>query len=227
MRMLIPIVLLVAGLPATAQESAPESASQPAEPSPTPSPAPPKRALEGGRSNNLPKGSSLADVVRRSQADKPEAKRSLGVITNDTLKGGPAGPGAKTGTLNIAPKTVAKGGTPSSTSKVEPLPSVEVRDDKGRTEADWRNIIKKTQERVDKTEAEAKRLEDEVQKLENDFYAWSDGNYRDGVIKPTLDKAREDLKKARLDIDSARGAQADLEEDARKSNTPPGWLRQK
>ena len=164
--------------------------------------------------------------MRRSQADKPEARRSLGVITNDTLKGGPAGPGAKAGTLNVAPRTTAKAGSGLS-SKVEPLPSVDLKDDKGRTEADWRNIIKKTQDRVDRSESEAKRLEDEVRKLENDFYAWSDGNYRDGVIKPTLDKAREDLKKARLTIDSARAAQSDLEEDARRSNTPPGWLRQK
>ncbi|MCE7957802.1 MAG: hypothetical protein DYH06_07660, partial [Acidobacteria bacterium ACB2] len=61
--------------------------------------------------------------------------------------------------------------------------------------------------------------------LENDFYAWSDGNYRDQVIKPAWDKAREDLKKARAEVDAAKATEDGLAEEARKAGAPPGWVR--
>jgi hypothetical protein len=68
-------------------------------------------------------------------------------------------------------------------------------------------------------------LDTKSKQLENDFYAQSDGFHRDGVIKPAWDKARDELAKARADLDAARKAMDDLSEEARRSNAPPGWLR--
>ena len=79
--------------------------------------------------------------------------------------------------------------------------------------------------RVTAAEARVASLEAETKKLENDFYAWSDGNYRDRVIRPAWDQSREELGKARKELDDARAQVKDLEEDARKSGAPPGWLR--
>ena len=50
-------------------------------------------------------------------------------------------------------------------------------------------------------ERRVKDLETSSKQLENDFYAQSDGFRRDGVIKPAWDKARDDLEKARVELD--------------------------
>jgi hypothetical protein len=175
-------------------------------------------------------GSALGDIVRKSREERegPEAKkkRSLGTITNETLKKdgtkstGDAPPGKKgKGTLNVLPA----GSMPVPPAGVAgPLV---LRDGKGRTEEDWRAILKKNRGQLEKAEAEVKRLELETKRLENDFYAWSDGNYRERVIRPNWDQAREDLTKARVALDAAQASRAELEEEARKSGTPPGWLR--
>ena len=64
-----------------------------------------------------------------------------------------------------------------------------------------------------------------AKQLENDFYAQSDGFRRDGVIKPAWDKAETTSRTARQKLEAERKNLDDLSEDARRSNTPPGWLR--
>jgi predicted nucleic acid-binding Zn-ribbon protein len=99
------------------------------------------------------------------------------------------------------------------------------RDEKGRSEDDWRSIVDRSKAAVSNGELRVRELETKAKQLENDFYAMSDGNRRDAVVKPAWDKAREDLAKARQELEDARKAFEDLSEEARKSNAPPGWLR--
>jgi hypothetical protein len=177
-----------------------------------------------------PEGGSLGEIVRKSKEERegPETKkkRSLGTITNENLKkdgtkspaDAPTGK-KKSGTLNVLPK-----GSMPAPSAGAAGPQV-LRDGKGRTEEDWRAILAKNRAQQEKAEAEVKRFELETKRLENDFYAWSDGNYRERVIRPSWDQAREDVKKARAALDAAQASRAELEEEARKSGTPPGWLR--
>lgn len=202
------------------------------EPTPRPTPVPTisiqKSRLGGAtelRKAEPPAGESpLAGAVRRSREAHGEApRRSLGVITNETLKGPNATPEA-------APKGAKSKGTPAAARPPAPpmavIPVPEARDSKGRTEAEWRSIAASARARVAKAEADVSRLEVETKRLENDFYAWSDGNYRDRVIKPSWDQAKDDLKRARLEVDQAQAALADLADEARKSGAPPGWLRE-
>jgi hypothetical protein len=172
-------------------------------------------------------GTSLGEIVRKSKEERegaePRKKKSLGTITNETLKkdgGAPTAPPSSkkaSGTLNVLPK----GSMPAPAA---PAPTV-ARDAKGRSEQDWRGFMARNRSEIEKAEADVKRLDLETKRLENDFYAWSDGNYRERVIRPNWDQAREDLRKARVALDAAQASRSELEEDARKSGTPPGWLR--
>jgi len=191
------------------------------EPTPVPTPAPKLKGVVGPASEAGQTGKSLADVVRVSkEARKGEApKKSLGTITNETLrKGGPTpAPGGK-----AAAKTPAV----SAVRQPTPHPTYDVpRDDQGRSEAQWKGIMNHARSLVLDGERRVKDLETKSKQLENDFYAQSDGFRRDGVIKPAWDKARDDLAQARAELDGARKSLDDLAEDARRSNTPPGWLR--
>ncbi len=217
---------------------APSAAQEPAlsglapEPTPasatslTPVPTPAAPVLSGGKNQPSGTGHSLADVVKRSKEarkDKPK-KKSLGTITNETL--------AKGGTPTPTPKGAA-GKSPSEKPSGKVVPSAVpspsapyvARDDKGRTEDDWRKLVDRSKAAVDNGELRVRELETRAKQLENDFYAMSDGNRRDAVVKPAWDKAREDLAKARQELEDARKAFDDLSEEARKSNAPPGWLR--
>ena len=198
------------------------------ESTPVPTPAPKLKGVAAPASQAGQSGQSLADVVRLSREARKgqQPKKSLGTITNETLvKGGAAGSAATPakGSAKAAAGTVhATRPTPAPT----PAPTYDVpRDDKGRSEAEWRRLMNHAHALVVDGEQRVKDLDMKSRQLENDFYAQSDGFRRDGVIKPAWDKARDDLAKARADLEAARKSLDDLSEEARRSNAPPGWLR--
>ena len=90
----------------------------------------------------------------------------------------------------------------------------------------WREEARRLRERVLAIRDEIVRLESETKRLEADFYAWDDGAYRDRVIKPSWDKAREDLATARKELPVAEKELADLPDRARRAGVPPGWIRE-
>lgn len=210
----LPLTLLVSALPGTLFAAEPPS-------TPVPPPATARPPLGGGLVRLTPTPaavapSSLADVARdsRSRKEKP-ATRSLGVIDNESLR--------KAGASPVRTPTPGRGR--SAASSPGAAPAFVPTDSDGRTEDYWRGRARSLRLRVEGAENEARRLEAETRRLENDFYAWSDGNYRDQVIKPAWDKAREDLKKARAEVDAAKATEDGLAEEARKAGAPPGWIR--
>jgi hypothetical protein len=191
----------------------------------TPVPTPAKPALSTKKtdpSGVVGRGGSLADVVKLSkEARKGQApKKSLGTITNDNVRKG-ASPTA-------TPKAASGKGVPGkNASSPAPTPGKfdVARDDKGRSEEDWKRLVSHSKAVLEESEERVRDLETKAKQLENDFYAMSDGNRRDAVVKPAWDKARDDLTKARKELEDAQKAVDDLSEEARKSNAPPGWLR--
>jgi hypothetical protein len=184
-------------------------------PTPTAAPAPSARVSRTPRSTSS--GSSLADAVKQSQKSQPQVKknRSLGVITNENLRKTQKGNkpvSSVTGAVSVPQ-------SPGDTAVVVP------RDANGLTELDWKKRADTLRRERNDLEEKVRRLESETKRLENDFYAWSDGNYRDRVIRPSWEQAKEDLAKARANLAEAENAVANLEDEARKAGAPPGWLR--
>lgn len=201
----------------------------------TPSPSPAITTLSGGKAPipGAGRGSSLADVVKLSKENRKDKdqppKKSLGTITNETLLKGatPKPTAAKGATAKGTPAKTAPAKSTRSAASPTPTPVVPdvSRDDKGRSEDDWKALMGQQKALVTGGEARVRELETKTKQLENDFYAMSDGNRRDAVVKPAWDRSREELTKARQELEDARRAFDALSEDARKSNTPPGWLR--
>jgi hypothetical protein len=192
---------------------------------PEPTPAPKLKSVAGPAAETGHSGQSLADVVRVSKEARKDQKpkKSLGTITNETLHKGTSTTSTTAVTAKGASKTPA-----ASTARKEPTPAPTYdvpRDDQGRSEAQWKATMDHARSLVGDGERRVRELETKSKQLENDFYAQSDGYRRDGVIKPAWDKSRDDLAKARVDLDAARKSLEDLSEDARRSNAPPGWLR--
>ena len=205
------------------------------EPTPTPQ-GKPARKLGGGSfglllgptpTGGAPKSGSPADAARKAQEDQSASAQrpSHGVvITNESLrKGAPTPAGAA---ITIQGSAKAKPNTKALPTPT-PVPAVipEYRDSSGRTEADWRKRATIARERIERADAGLAAAQDNVKRLENDFYAWSDGNYRERVIRPAWDQAKEKLHHLQTESEAARAELEALEEEARKSGTPPGWLR--
>lgn len=231
-------ILFVAAL-ATAFFASPLSASPKPSPTPTPTPAAKKRKLSGGSFGVPPAPTpagganteSLATAARKAQ-EEPATSGSGStrkiVITNETLGKSEPTPGGTSITISggAGSKPVVKvPPTPvPAAPDASPAPTV-YRDASGRTEAEWRERASAVREKVESTQAALDAANAEARRLENDFYAWSDGNYRERVIRPAWDQAKEQVKGLEEELDKAKAAVADLEEEARKSGTPPGWLR--
>jgi hypothetical protein len=117
----------------------------------------------------------------------------------------------------------------SAGNPAPPQPPVEmpkIVDLQGHDEVYWRAKAAATREAVAKANDLVAASEAEEKREENDFYAWDDGQYRDNVIKPAWDRAREETIKARQSLDEAQKQLDQLEDDARKAGAYPGWIRE-
>ena len=205
------------------------------EPTPTPQ-AKVGRKLGGGifgvppaptPTGGAPESGSLPGAARKTQEDKtafPQSPSRGVVITNESLRKGAPTPTGTSITITGSAKTKPKAkGQPTPTPGPVLIP--EYRDASGRTEADWQKRATIARERIERADTGLSAARENVKRLENDFYAWSDGNYRERVIRPAWDQAKGKLRHLETEAEASRTGLAELEEEARKSGTPPGWLR--
>jgi hypothetical protein len=143
-------------------------------------------------------------------------------ITNESLVTEADKGKVSTSDVKPAPTPTAPADGPRATTPAAGEPPDTAREG----EEYWRAEARRVRERVTLLKEEIARLEDEVKKRESEFYSWDDGAYRDRVIKPAWDKAREQLATARQDLPVAEKDLAELPDRARRAGAPPGWLRE-
>jgi len=136
------------------------------------------------------------------------------VITNKNLK-----EYAKKGNLTAAKRVHARA---SAISSMAGTRENAVAASKGKR---WRTEYRRQLQLVDSIKQRMAELNKVIPGLWNQFYAWDDPAYRDGVIKPKLDKAMreyDDLKD-RLPGEEAKLPQ--ILDHARRDGAEPGWFR--
>ncbi|HEY6065221.1 MAG TPA: hypothetical protein VIY96_03640 [Thermoanaerobaculia bacterium] len=178
-----------------------------AAPRPTPTPEP---RLTGGF-GKTPEGSARRSVERKKVR-----------ITNESLVTAPDKGKVSTSEVRPPPTPAVR----PTARRSRPAASDESDAREGAGEEYWRSEARRLRERVATIRDEIARLESDAKRLEADFYAWDDGAYRDRVIKPSWDKAREELATARRELPEAEKELADLPDRARKAGAQPGWLRE-
>jgi hypothetical protein len=178
---------------------------------------------------------SLGDVARKEQARRkgtPSTQGSGKVYTNDDLKGAPA-PAAS------APST-APGTTPDAKAdgaKPGDAKTADAKSDDGKAakgdakasdakndEASWRKRRLAIQEAIDRAKTFAEALQSRINGLTADFAARDDPAQR-AAVGNERQKALTELDRVKKEIEQHTKALADLQEEARKSGVPAGWLR--
>jgi hypothetical protein len=203
---------------------------------PTPSPSPsPSKAVTRPRSVDTGKPPAKAGSPAPApagtdgpKAPKPGATKDPGhVFTNADLpeqpvavpSPSPAPGGAGRGSVNVLGSAAVPPAAPSpSVAPVSPE----------MTESYWREKVMERRRDVGRAEQRVPPIEQRIADLRNDRNPTNlmDPN-REQNRQAQLAQAIADLERAKAEVDRAKQALTDLEEDARRKSIPPGWLRER
>ena len=180
---------------------------------------------------NVVAAQSLGDVAKKEEQRRKTVKSSGKVYTNDELKRDPTPSvpaSASTGTTS----------TPSASSTPAPAPAPAPSDknagkgdsvdkDNGADKSDektWRKRIANARESLQRSQAFADALQSQLNALSTDFVNRDDpiqrqqiANKRDGVVA--------ELDRVKKEVAAHTKAISDIQEEARRANVPPGWVR--
>jgi hypothetical protein len=173
---------------------------------------------------------SLGDVARQEQARRkgtPSTQGTNKVYTNDDLKGAPApaatAPSTAPGTTADTKADAAKPGD-TKTADAKTADGKSTKTDPKADEATWRKRRQAIQESIDRAKTFAEALQSRINGLTTDFAARDDPAQR-AAVNNERQKALTELDRVKKEIEQHTKALADLQEEARKSGVPAGWLR--
>jgi hypothetical protein len=182
---------------------------------PTPTPAPTRTPTPTPTSPPQ----TVAEAARRARAAAEVAStptRTPIVISNENLAE-LAARGHLTEVTSTSQNTPPDAGNTAGESSRE--------DQAESKKAYWRGRYKAQKDVVEAIKAEIADLDTEIPGLWNQFYAWDDPAYRDGVIKVRLDEAlarREELAKQ---LPEEEAKLPEILGEARRDGALPGWFR--
>jgi predicted secreted protein len=171
----------------------------------------------------IPAGAqSLADVAQKEASRRKAAGASpkavpKKVYTNDDLKPAPApSPGSMTPPAAPDAKDAAKDAAAQKDAAKKP------EDEKG--EEYWRARMSQAREALRRDEMFRDALQTRINSLTNDFSA-RDDPYQRAQLADDRQKAVAEMARVTQEIGELKKQIADIEEEARQSGVPPGWLR--
>ena len=157
---------------------------------------------------------SLADVAEREKARRAALTESSRVYANDDLRGGLR---LTTGraTPDLEPDTLLPPDEPPPALDSETPP---------RDEASWRDRITSAREDRRRAELMAAALQNRIDGLWSAFTSRDDPVQRSQIERDRND-ALQELQRTEDEVDCLDQEIRDIQEEARQSGVPPGWLR--
>lgn len=178
---------------------------------------------------------SLGDVARREE----ERRKALGstgkkVYTNEDLGSAalaPAPPPAADAAAGDKPADdkpgdggdAAKGST-AEAAKDGAAAAAKEEEQPARDQAYWRDRMLSLRTALDREQTYVEALQSRINALTTDYVNRDDPAQRDGIA---VDRQRaiDEMDRLKKQIEDTRKSIADLEDEARRANVPPGWLR--
>ena len=162
-------------------------------------------------------GQTLADVAKKEEERRKTVKGSGKTYTNKDLgalpPGTPPPPAAKpAASTDAAAKETEKPAEPEKDK--EPV----------KDQAYWAGRMKELQTQLQRDQTYVDALQTRVNSLATDLVNRDDPAQR-GMLAGERQKALGELERLKKQIEATKKAIADLEEEARRANVPPGWLR--
>jgi uncharacterized protein YoxC len=190
---------------------------------------------------------SLADVARQEEERRKAIKKPSKVYTSDDLRrnssGGTPTPVSAPGATNESPprssstpststapssnapatsgSTSPSGGSPDGKAAAD-APSQEKQEKKDATF--WKGRITEARQQLERTQTLAEAMQSRINALNTDFVNTDDPAKR-SVVERDRQRALAELERLKKEIKEAAKSISDIEEEARRGNVPPGWLR--
>ena len=162
---------------------------------------------------------SLGDVARKEAARRQEVKAPVKVFTNDNLKRVPPAPAP------AAPgEPGAQPATPAAVAPAEAAPEKPEAPDPTKDPEYWRKRMADALQARDRNAFLLEAVQSRINALTTDFYA-RDDPYQRALIGVERQKTLEEFERMKKDQAELEKRIADIEEEARRANIPPGWLR--
>lgn len=170
---------------------------------------------------------SLADIARKERERRKHVKPATRVLTNDDLRpvapGMAPAPSAEPGTESAAPADPAAPPADQAAQGAEP-PAASEEEQREQDEQAWRQKMADARLALERSEMYLDALQSKINALWADFTARDDPAQR-AQIEVQRQRALAEFERVKGEIEVRRKAIADLEEEARRANVPPGWLR--
>jgi hypothetical protein len=168
---------------------------------------------------------SLADLARKEEERRKAVKAPGKTYTNDDLRRYPVTT-ADTSTAAADPKAPAaadkaaadKAADGEKTADGKAAPSIDL------GEEYWRKLINDARSTRARSSTYQEALESRIRSITSEFYTQTDPAQR-AAMWAQRTKLIDDLQRLKQDIDDQDKAIAKIEEDGRKANIPPGWIR--
>jgi hypothetical protein len=166
---------------------------------------------------------TLGDVARQEEARRKTVKAPAKVYTNDNLRADPSSPRpAVAGTPESpASSAGAAASTPAGQKAATPAPAP---DAGAKDETYWKKRVAAARDAVERAKIFAEALQTRINSLSNDWAA-RDDPYQREKIGADKDKALAELARVQKEIEDGTKAIADIQEEARKTGAPAGWVR--
>jgi DNA repair exonuclease SbcCD ATPase subunit len=185
-------------------------------------------AAAGLVSPALLRAQSLADVARQEQERRKAIKESGKVYTNDDLKGVPAPAADSSDTAtpagDVSKDGAAAGGKGASSDEKKTADAAKESKEPARDQKYWADRMAGLQTSLQRGQAFAEALQVQINALTTDFTNRDDPAQR-AVVGENRQKALDELDRLKKQVEDDQKAIDDLEEEARRENVPPGWLR--
>lgn len=163
---------------------------------------------------------SLGEVARQEAARRKLVKTPVTVITNDNLKVVPAAAPAAAPAEAGAQATPPEGAAPADAAAEKPPEAP----DPAKDPEYWRKRMSDAVQARDRNAFLLEAVQSRINALTTDFYA-RDDPYQRAQIELERNKALRELELMTKQQAELEKKIADIEEEARRANVPPGWLR--
>lgn len=159
---------------------------------------------------------SLVEVAKAEEARRKTVKAGAKVYTNDDLVRTPATSAAPSAPAG-ASSSAAKPGDPAAKPD-------EQKPDETKSEKYWKDRTAAIQQSLARNKLLVDALQSQVNGLNAEYLNTDDPGQRE-LIQARIQRASAELQRVQQDIEKQTKAAADLQEEARKTGIPSGWIR--
>ena len=161
----------------------------------------------------------LADLAQKAEDGRKAAKKGTKTYTNADAGNVPAATVSSGSGGGATAAPAAAGATGDQTGQAAPAGGAGLRD-----EAYYGGRIRDLRVQLDRDTVLTSAVQTQINSLTTEFVNRDDPLQR-SAIEQDRNRALSELARLQKQIEADRKAIADFEEEARRANVPPGWLR--